>query len=280
MLRGCPEAPPGTSGHPRAPGRGPGHPGTRALPCTRAPPGKTGKMQSRNVCDCTRDGIWPSFVPGAGRCTRAQEQNRENATSYCLRLPPRRHFPSFVPAVGRCTHATPARKHAHGRSARAHAHTRACKRARARWWRRQLEGTPRAAMSASSSRARLEGDVSSRARLEGGDVSSSGDVSEHTETPACQPAAHARTRTRADASVPACAGGKEEEEPQLPRDRGPANILQFQRGGSGTVACFVLSSVGAPVTAPSCVGARASPGAGLRRRGTQLLCDNRSPPPG
>ena len=39
--------------------------------------------------------------------------------------------------------------------------------------------------------ARAGGDVSSRARLEGGDVSSSGDVSEHTETPACQPAAHA-----------------------------------------------------------------------------------------
>ena len=170
MLRGCPEAPPGTSGHPRAPGRGPGHPGTRALPCTRAPPGKTGKMQSRNVCDCTRDGIWPSFVPGAGRCTRAQEQNRENATSYCLRLPPRRHFPSFVPAVGRCTHATPARKHAHGRSARAHAHTRACKRARARWWRRQLEGTPRghASRAATSARAAARGHAS-RARLEGGE---------------------------------------------------------------------------------------------------------------
>ena len=136
-----------------------------------------------------------------------------------------------------------------------------------------VQACPRA-LAATSARGHA-----SRARLEGGDVSSSGDVGEHTETPACQPAAHARTRTRADASVPACAGGKEEE-PQLPRDRGPANILQFQRGGSGSVACFVLSSVGARVTAPSCVGARASPGAGLRRRGTQLLCDNRSPPPG
>ena len=148
-------------------------------------------------------------------------------------------------------------------SACAHACVQACPRALAATSARghassgdvseQLEGTPRG-------RRQLEGTPRGRRRqLER----------------RCQ-------RAYGNASMPAgsaCAGGKEEE-PQLPRDRGPANILQFQRGGSGSVACFVLSSVGARVTAPSCVGARASPGAGLRRRGTQLLCDNRSPPPG